>query len=214
MSPVLSSESGVGPEAPPATRSPGRPRSEKAERSIIDAVLHLVAEHGFDALSVEGVAAEAGVGKGTIYRRWPNKEAMIVDVLASISEELPQTPADQTVRAGLVNLVDTIRISTQDSPAGRLMPRVMASVSQYPEVMAAYRHRVVEPRSQRLRELLVRGKENGELKPDLDIDLAVTLLVGPILYVSMMRSQPQHLDHATSQRLVDGVLDGLAPHSA
>ena len=198
--------------APMAPRPPGRPRSLEAEKSIIDAVLHLVAEHGFDALSVEGVAAQAGVGKGTIYRRWPNKEAMIVDVLASISEELPIVPEDQSVRAGLVDLVDTIRVSTQDSPAGRLMPRVMASVAQYPQVMAAYRQRVVEPRTQRLREMLLRGMSNGELRPDLDIDLAVTLLVGPILYVSMMRSKPQHLDRATSQQLVDGVLDGLAPY--
>jgi AcrR family transcriptional regulator len=193
-------------------RSPGRPRSAEAERSIVDAVLHLVAEHGFDALSIEGVATKAGVGKGTIYRRWPNKEAMIVDVLASISEEWPEVPEGQTVRDGLIDLVDTIRVSTQDSPAGRLMPRVMASVAQYPDVMAAYRERVVEPRTKRLHELILRGKENGELRPDLDTDLATTLLVGPILYVAMMRSKPQTLDRSTSERLVDGLLDGLAPH--
>ena len=195
------------------SRPPGRPRSQQAELSIIEAVLHLVAENGFDGLSVEGVAARAGVGKGTIYRRWPNKEAMVVDVLASISEDLPEAPADQSVRAGLIDLVDTIRVSTQDSPAGRLMPRVMASVSQYPEVMEAYRHRVVEPRTARLHHMLVRGVANGELRPDLDVELAVTLLVAPILYVSMMRSKPQHLDRALSQSLVDGVLDGLAAHA-
>jgi len=178
----------------------------------VNAVLHLVAEHGFDALSIEGVATKAGVGKGTIYRRWPNKEAMIVDVLASISEDWPEVPEGQTVRDGLIDLVDTIRVSTQNSPAGRLMPRVMASVAQYPDVMAAYRERVVEPRTKRLHQLIMRGKENGELRPDLDTDLAVTLLVGPILYVSMMRSKPQMLDRATSQKLVDGLLDGLAPH--
>jgi AcrR family transcriptional regulator len=196
------------PPRPPG-RPPGRPRSLEAERSITEAVLQLVAENGFDGLSVEGVAARAGVGKGTIYRRWPHKEAMLVDVLASLSEDLPEPPEGQSVRAGLVDLVDTIRISTQDSPAGRLMPRVMAAVSQSPEVMEAYRERVVEPRTRRLHELLLRGTANGELRPDLDVDLAVTLLVGPTLYVSMMRSKPQHLDRATSQGLVDGVLDGL-----
>jgi AcrR family transcriptional regulator len=197
---------------PPSPRAPGRPRSLEAERAIIDAVLHLVAESGFDGLSVEGVAARAGVGKGTIYRRWSGKEAMLVDALASVSEDLPAIPDDEPVRDSLIALVDTIRSSTQDTPAGRLLPRVMASVQQYPEVIEQYRARVVERRSQRMRDLLDRGVARGELRPDLDPDVAVTLLVGPILYIVMMRTGSQALDRRTSERLVDGVLQGLRPH--
>lgn len=198
----------------PATpnRAPGRPRSAEAEKAIIDAVLQLVAENGFDALSVEGVATRAGVGKGTIYRRWSGKQAMLVDALASVSEELPELPADGSVREGLVALVDTIRLSTQNSPAGRLLPRIMASVSQYPDVIDEYRRRVVERRSQRMRDLLARGVATGELRPDLDPDVAVTLLVGPILYIVMMRSTGPAIDRSTSERLVDGVLEGLGSH--
>lgn len=192
-----------------AARAPGRPRSAEAERAIIDAVLQMVAEHGFDGLSVEGVASRAGVGKGTIYRRWPGKEAMLVDALASVSEDLPDVPADESVRDSLIALVDTIRSSTQDTPAGRLLPRVMSSVQQYPEVIDQYRARVVERRSQRMRDLLARGVERGELRDDLDVDVAVTLLVGPILYIVMMRSTAQLIDRTTSERLVDGVLRGL-----
>lgn len=193
----------------PAARAPGRPRSAEAERAIIDAVLQMVAEHGFDGLSVEGVASRAGVGKGTIYRRWPGKEAMLVDALASVSEDLPDVPADESVRDSLIALVDTIRSSTQDTPAGRLLPRVMSSVQQYPEVIDQYRARVVERRSQRMRDLLARGVARGELRDDLDVDVAVTLLVGPILYIVMMRSTAQLIDRSTSERLVDGVLQGL-----
>jgi AcrR family transcriptional regulator len=193
----------------PAARAPGRPRSAEAERAIIDAVLQLVAENGFDGLSVEGVASRAGVGKGTIYRRWPGKEAMLVDALASVSEDLPDVPDHEPVRDSLVALVDTIRSSTQDTPAGRLLPRVMASVQQYPDVIDQYRARVVERRSQRMRDLLARGMERGELRSDLDVDVAVTLLVGPILYIVMMRSTSQAIDRGTSERLVDGVLQGL-----
>jgi AcrR family transcriptional regulator len=191
-------------------RPPGRPRSAAAERAIIDAVLHLVAESGIDGLSVEGVAARAGVGKGTIYRRWSAKEAMIVDALASVSEELPEIPEGQSTRDGLIALVDTIRQSTQNTAAGRLLPRVLAAVQQYPEVLEAYRAQVVEQRSDRLRALLARGVRSGELRADLDIDLAVTLLVGPILYVVMMRSTGAAPDRSTSERLVDGVLQGLS----
>jgi len=193
----------------PGARPPGRPRSVAAERAIINAVLQLVAEQGFDGLSVEGVAARAGVGKGTIYRRWPGKEAMLVDALASVSEELPALPADGSIRDGLVEMVDTIRSSTQSTPAGRLLPKVMAAVSQYPDVIEAYRGRVVDARAQALRELLARGVHQGELRPDLDIDMAVTLLVGPVLYLVMMRSGGSAIDRSACEGLVDGVLDGL-----
>jgi AcrR family transcriptional regulator len=192
-----------------AARPPGRPRSAEAERAIIDAVLQLVADHGFDGLSVEGVASVAGVGKGTIYRRWPNKDAMFVDALASVSEELPDIPDTQSARDGLVALVDVIRLSTQTTAAGRLLPRVMASMKQYPEVMQEYRHRVIERRTAVMRDLIQRGIDRGEFRPDLDVDTAVTLLVGPILYLVMMRSSAVPPDRATSERLVDGVICGL-----
>lgn len=201
----------IASTAEPAARAPGRPRSAQAERAIIDTVLQMVAESGFDALSVEGVASRAGVGKGTIYRRWSGKQAMLIDALASVSEELPELPDDQPVRDSLVALVDTIRLSTQNTPAGRLLPRIMASVSQYPDVINAYRERVVERRSQSLRALLAHGVETGELRDDLDPDVAVTLLVGPILYIVMMKSTGPAIDRRTSERLVDGVLQGLRP---
>src|SRR4030095_12401343 len=73
---------------PPSAR-PGRPRSERAERAIIEATLDLLAEVGIAALSIEQVAARAGVGKATIYRRWPNKEALIIDAAASMKGPVP-----------------------------------------------------------------------------------------------------------------------------
>jgi AcrR family transcriptional regulator len=195
-------------------RRPGRPRSESAERAIIDAVLALVAEGGVDALSVEGVAAKAGVGKGTIYRRWSSKEAMLVDALASVTETLPDEIEGRSVRDELVALVDTIRSSSQDTPAGRLLPRVIAAATTHPQVMREYRARVVERRSERLRTVLRRGVSTGELRADLDLDTAVTLIVGPMLYLVMMKSQPGTLDHRTAEALVDGVLTGLSGRSA
>src|SRR5271163_2599111 len=72
------------------TRRPGRPRSEQAEHAIIEATLDLFAEQGFEGVCVESVAARAGVGKATIYRRWPNKEEMLLAALGSMKSPIPE----------------------------------------------------------------------------------------------------------------------------
>src|SRR5437016_14195863 len=93
---------GPGAEAGPAgtTRRPGRPRSEQAEQAIIEATLDLFAEQGFEGVCVEAVAARAGVGKATIYRRWPNKEELLLAALGSMKSPLPESTGN--VRDDLV----------------------------------------------------------------------------------------------------------------
>src|SRR5215510_2614841 len=91
--------------AEPERKSPGRPRSARADEAIIEAVLDLLAEGTpAEALSIEAVAARAGVGKATIYRRWSNKEALLVDAVASVKGEPPRI-AGESVRDDLVTLL-------------------------------------------------------------------------------------------------------------
>src|SRR5579863_5322517 len=85
--------------AAPGQRRPGRPRSERAERAIIDAALSVFAESGPEGLCIEQVAARAGVGKATIYRRWPGKEDLLLDAIATVKSPLPE-PAGVSVRDG------------------------------------------------------------------------------------------------------------------
>src|SRR5919198_3834015 len=93
------------PTTSTAPRPRGRPRSERAHEAIIDAVLEMLAEWTtVEALSMEAVAARAGVGKATIYRRWPHKEALVIDAVASTKEPLPE-PRGTSVREDLVLLV-------------------------------------------------------------------------------------------------------------
>src|SRR5271169_1750741 len=94
MQPVIldqgpSTDTEAGP-APETYRRPGRPRSEQAEQAIIEATLDLFAEQGFEGVCVEAVAARAGVGKATIYRRWPNKEELLLAALGSIKSPIPE----------------------------------------------------------------------------------------------------------------------------
>src|SRR5260221_13849776 len=104
-----------------ARRAPprrGRPRSEQADRAIIDATLEMFAESGPDGLCIEQVAARAGVGKATIYRRWPGKEDLLLDALAALKTPLPQ-PRGRSVREDLVAVVDAMSRDTADPRRGR-----------------------------------------------------------------------------------------------
>src|SRR5258708_11372027 len=99
-------------------RRPGRPRSEQADRAIIDAALTLFAESGPDGLCIEQVAARAGVGKATIYRRWPGKEDLLLDALAALKTPLPP-PRSRSVPEALVPLLDAMCRDTADPRRAR-----------------------------------------------------------------------------------------------
>ncbi len=97
---VLPAQDGE-PRSPP---QPGRPRSERAERAILDAALELFAESGLGGVCIEAVAARAGVGKATIYRRWPGKQDLLLDALATLKSPLPE-PGGESVRDDLVAML-------------------------------------------------------------------------------------------------------------
>jgi AcrR family transcriptional regulator len=95
------------PETAAEPRRPGRPRSEQADQAIIDAALEVFAESGPHGLGIEQVAARAGVGKATIYRRWPGKEDLLLDAIGALHMPLPQ-PQGRSVRADLAALVEAL----------------------------------------------------------------------------------------------------------
>ena len=97
----------------PAPRRPGRPRSPQADQAIIAAALAVFAEHGPDAMGIEQVAARAGVGKATIYRRWPGKEELLLDMIGALRAPLPQ-PQGRSVRADLSALVEALAREAAD----------------------------------------------------------------------------------------------------
>jgi len=165
-----------------AHRRPGRPRSEQAERAIIAAALDLFAESGPDGLCMERVAARAGVGKATIYRRWPGKEDLLLDALASLKTPLPE-PKGRSVREDLVAVLDA-----------------MCEMARFAET-------VVEPRREVVRSVLRRGVATGELREDADIEVALFMLRGASL-ASTMHGQEPIEDYA--KRVVDEMLRGLA----
>lgn len=191
----------------------GRPRSVEADKAIVHATLELLGEVGPTGLTVEEVASRAGVSKATLYRRYPGKDQLIVDALASLNADLPvEVPDVGSTRDTLVLMLDTWRAGHATSLAGRLFPRVTAHARTNPPLFGCFYDRVIEPRRELFRLVLRRGIDRGELRGDVDIELAVTLLIAPTLYqLQLTAGGRDPAPGAGSAEFVDAVLDGLTP---
>jgi AcrR family transcriptional regulator len=187
-------------------RRPGRPRSEQADQAIMSAALDLFAEFGPDALFIEQVAAKAGVGKATIYRRWPGKEDMLVDAMVAIDTRLPE-PQGKSVRADLTALLSAICRQAADPRRARLFALLQGEGKRYPRLMARYLETVVQPQRDMVRSVLRRGVATGELREDTDIEAASFLVDGAVL--ESMYGQGR-IDARYARRVVAELLRGLA----
>jgi AcrR family transcriptional regulator len=186
-------------------RRPGRPRSEHADQAILAAALDLFAERGPDALGIEQVAARAGVGKATIYRRWPGKEDMLIDALDALRTRLPEAQG-KSVRADLIALLNTICREAADPRRARLFALLQGEGTRYPRLMAKYVETVVQPRRDVVSSVLRRGVATGELRENTDIEAATFLLNGAVL-ASMYGPGPTDARYA--RRVVEELLRGL-----
>ena len=147
------------------SRRPGRPRSERADQAIIDAALSLFAESGPEGLCIEQVAARAGVGKATIYRRWPGKEDLLLDAIAALKAPLPE-PAGRSAREDLVTLLGAMCQETADPRRARQFALLLGEGAKYPRLMARYVETVLEPRREVIREVLRQGdRQPGSCGP-------------------------------------------------
>ncbi len=194
---------------PPATEAAraGRPRSARAHEAIIDAILELIAEGmSVDLLSIEAVAARAGVGKATIYRRWPNKQAMLSEAVKELKGPPPQ-PLGTGVRQRLISLVS--RIARGDERAAKIFPCMLPEMVRS---QAAYElwQEIIEPRREVMREVLRQGIADGELREGLDIEAVCAVLTGPVLVSRVMRWNPRLDDEALPEQVVDLVLAGIS----
>jgi len=202
----------VSTESPEATgtgqRRPGRPRSERADRAIIDAALRVFAESGTEGLCIERVAARAGVGKSTIYRRWPGKEDLLLDAIGALQNPLPE-PAGESVREDLVTILGAMRDSVADPRRAREFALLLGEGAKYPRLMARYVETMLEPRREVIRSVLRRGVAAGELRPDADIEVALFMLTGAVL--ARGKYDPGSFPPGYVERVVDELLLGLAP---
>ena len=212
MQPVILDQESKGPgtdaEAGLAgtTRRPGRPRSEQAEQAIIEATLDLFAEQGFEGVCVEAVAARAGVGKATIYRRWPNKEELLLAALGSMKSPFPE-PAGVSVRDDLVAMLTVMCADKADPRKARRYALLLGEGQKYPRLMARYKETVVEPRHDAIRSVIRRGIGTGELRAGIDVEIALLALTGTVM--AKEKAADGSLDSEFAARIVDELLLGL-----
>ena len=207
---VLNQGPGTDTETGPAggtPRRPGRPRSEQAEQAIIEATLDLFAEQGFEGVCVEAVAARAGVGKATIYRRWPNKEELLLAALGSMKSPFPE-PKGVSVRDDLVAMFTVMCEDRADPRKARRYALLLGEGEKYPRLIARYKETVVQPRHDAIRAVIRRGIATGELRADTDVEIARQVLTGIVL--AKEKSADGGLDGEFAARVVDELLLGLA----
>ncbi|WP_182904566.1 TetR/AcrR family transcriptional regulator [Microbispora sp. H13382] len=194
-------------------RPAGRPRSEKADRSIIEATLELLGEGiGVSELSIESIAGRAGVGKTTIYRRWSNKEDLVVDALATLKPPIP-LPQGGTVRDDLVTYLRVIQEESRHHRTRCIMNIAMSDSERHPRLAERFRELTMEPRRAVVAAVLRRGMETGELRADLDVDMALALLSGAMIwYTKWSHSGDPQAD--IPERIVDEALKGFRPRTS
>ena len=189
-----------------ASRGPGRPRSAEADRAIVDATLTLVAEHGYAALTMEAVAARAGVGKATLYRRYHSKASLIAAAARDAMSRRAPVPDAGAADEDLRILLRTAVAVLQGTTWGDVL-RAVATEAEFDEEFNAERRAFWERRAGELAAIAERGIERGELRSDLDRDLFTDLVLGPIYFRLLVSGAP--MDAETTDRIVEEVLDGL-----
>jgi AcrR family transcriptional regulator len=192
-----------------AVRGPGRPREEETDRRILDAAFRLMARHGYARMSVDAVAAAAGVTKPTIYRRYRGKEDLAVAALALYQQRGFPAETGET-RADLIAQLRNFRRSIERPYGMAMIGTVLAEEHDTPELLARFRERIVGPRRAAIRRILEQAQQRGEFPPGVDTELAVTLLVGPY-YARYLAGDPFPDDWETA--IADAVLRALAPPS-
>lgn len=191
-------------------RPAGRPRSEKAERAILEATLDLIGEGiGVSELSIEAIAARAGVGKTTIYRRWSNKEDLVVDALATLKAPVPDLPG-KSVRDDLVTMLEVMRNEAGHVRTRCVMNIAMSESDRFPHLFERFRKIAIDPRRAAIKAILARGVATGELRSDLDVDLAMATLSGSMIYQTKWGGG-EELDEGLSERIIDQLFAGFAP---
>ena len=172
-----------------------RPRSLEAHEKVLNAALALFAERGVEATSMDSIAQASGVSKATIYNHWNDKEALLLEVMLMVNglDREPEDVDTGDLQRDLTTVLTRKPPDKFENARNRMMPSMIAYSALHPEFGKAWRHRVMEPPRQCLKRVLRRGIARGVLPQNLDLEAAMALLLGPMLYAHVFhKEQPSN----------------------
>lgn len=195
------------PQKAAPARTRGRPRDELARQRILKAALELMEQTTFAQVTVEAIAEGAAAGKATVYRWWPNKAAVVIEAFReAVTPELP-FPDTASLRDDLQAQARNFARVLSGSGGKMLRSFVMAARSD-PDVAAAFRSIWSDPRRKEAKKMLRRKQARGQLRKDVDPDLLLDALYGPLYYRFLVKNEPPSRKYA--EALADLVLNGIA----
>ncbi|MEU9359910.1 TetR/AcrR family transcriptional regulator [Streptomyces sp. NPDC048301] len=188
-------------------------RKERSRQAILAATRALVAEEAYEKVTVEGIAARAGVGKQTIYRRWPTKSAVVFAAVLDLSEDADTSslalPDTGDVSADLRLVLRATVEEFNDPPFDRLVRALNTEIANDADLAAEYREKLDRPLADAKKARLRSAQQAGQLAPDADLDLALAMLYAPLFQRWLHRTGPLTADYADA--LVDATLRAFAP---
>lgn len=209
MSPAPPDPGAATREHQPARRGRGRPRDPETDKRITSAAAELLLQRGFERTTVDDVAARAGVGKATVYRRWPSKEDLAVAAMESLySTEMPE-PDTGSIRTDLAESYRSVLMFV-NTPDGAAFLRTSIAESVRDDRIAALHRSSTKQREQQTRVTFERAIARGEVRPDIDIDAAVQWLGGLLAIRAITHRPMPTIDEVDS--LVEFTLRGVLPY--
>ncbi|MER3556401.1 MAG: TetR family transcriptional regulator [Meiothermus sp.] len=193
-------------EKPPV----GRPRSTASHQAILEAARELLINKGYAAMTIEGIAAKAGVGKQTIYRWWPNKAALFMELYEREATEYVRSPSLGSLRRELVEQTRNTLRFWRETVSGQAYRSIIAEAQSDPQALERWRQEFMPKRRQYTLQTLLRAQKRGELRPDLKLDVVTDLLYGYGWY----RLLTDRLEEdGEVEAMVDALLEGILSRS-
>jgi len=193
-------------------RPRGRSRSPEADRAIVEAALALLAEGGYERLTVEAVTARAGVGKATVYRRFRGKDDLVVAAVDHLAGLVAAAAPAGPPRGRALEATAEATARFYAGPWGRALLGLVVEMGRTSRVAKVVRDRFLEARRQGLRDALRADVRAGALRPDADVELAIDMLIGTVLHAALVEGRA--LDGATAARLATALRDGFGRRPA
>jgi AcrR family transcriptional regulator len=194
----------AGPSRQPAGAAVLRPEKTRA---IIAAFFAELAASGYERLTMDRVAARAGVGKAALYRRWPSKQQMLIGLVDQLAAAAVLPPDTGSLHGDLIAIADEAITVLSNPSVRRVIQSLVSEARQSPELAAVLTQRFINPRRQAGDQMLRRAIERGEIRPDIDLELAQDIFGGPLYFRGIILDEDFSPDYG--QRLTESTLRSL-----